>query len=145
MPSEKIDEITARYSVLHSLSTSDLEDSLEQNIYHTQAMWAKQQWKWASWKKNLSNKLNQSIKQLIYKSKINSLPKSWRKKWHTKNRCQFFHACTSSRQRKWRPRAKKYLTYQLWMNNSKRLFKSYQVLIVLLGNQELQHHTQNPS
>ena len=40
MASEKIDEITARYSVLQSLSTSDLEDSLEHNICHTHAMQA---------------------------------------------------------------------------------------------------------
>ena len=32
MASEDIDNITARYSVLHSLSASNLEDSLEQNI-----------------------------------------------------------------------------------------------------------------
>ena len=40
MASEEIDNIRARYSMLHSLSTSDLEDSLDQNIHHTQAMWA---------------------------------------------------------------------------------------------------------
>ena len=40
MASEKIDEITARYSMLQSLSASDLEDILEQNICHTQAMQA---------------------------------------------------------------------------------------------------------
>ena len=37
--SENIDDITVRYSVLQSLSTSDLEDSLAWNIHHTQAMW----------------------------------------------------------------------------------------------------------
>ena len=40
MTSEKIDEITARYSMLQSLPASDLEDSLEHNICHTQATWA---------------------------------------------------------------------------------------------------------
>ena len=35
----KIDEIIARHSMLQSLSTSDLEDSLERNMCHTQAMW----------------------------------------------------------------------------------------------------------
>ena len=35
MASEKIAEITARYSVLQYLSASDLEDSLEHNICHT--------------------------------------------------------------------------------------------------------------
>ena len=40
MASEQIDNIRARYSVLHSLSVSNLEDSLDQNICHTQAMWA---------------------------------------------------------------------------------------------------------
>ena len=40
MASEEIDNIRARYSILHSLSASDLEDSLDQNICHTQAMWA---------------------------------------------------------------------------------------------------------
>ena len=40
MASGKIDEITARYSMLQSLSVSDLEDSLEHNIYHFQVMWA---------------------------------------------------------------------------------------------------------
>ena len=40
MASEKIDDIIARHSILQSLSTSDLEDSLERNIYCTQAMQA---------------------------------------------------------------------------------------------------------
>ena len=40
MASEEINNITVRYSMLHSLSTSDLEDSLYQNICHTQAMQA---------------------------------------------------------------------------------------------------------
>ena len=39
MASEKIDEITARYSMLQSLSANGLEDSLEHNIHHTQSMW----------------------------------------------------------------------------------------------------------
>ena len=34
-----MDEITARYSMLQSLSASDLDDSLEPNIHCTQAMW----------------------------------------------------------------------------------------------------------
>ena len=38
MASEKIDEITARHSMLQSLSASDLEDSLKRNIYCIQAM-----------------------------------------------------------------------------------------------------------
>ena len=41
MTSEKINEIPARYSLFQSLSVSDLEDSPEQNICHTQAMQAK--------------------------------------------------------------------------------------------------------
>ena len=40
MAADEIDNITARFSVLQSLSTSDLEDSLDRNIYRTQAMWA---------------------------------------------------------------------------------------------------------
>ena len=40
MASEEIDNIMARYSVLQSLSRSDLEDSLDRNIHQTQAMWA---------------------------------------------------------------------------------------------------------
>ena len=40
MASEQIDNITARYSVLQSLSASNLEDSLDRNICQTQAMWA---------------------------------------------------------------------------------------------------------
>ena len=40
MASETIDEIIERHSMLQSLSTSDLEDSLERNICHTQAMQA---------------------------------------------------------------------------------------------------------
>ena len=40
MASEKIDKIIARHSMLQSLSASDLEDSLQRNIYHTQAMQA---------------------------------------------------------------------------------------------------------
>ena len=40
MASEDIDNITVRYSMLHSLSASDLEDSLDQNICCTQAMQA---------------------------------------------------------------------------------------------------------
>ena len=38
--SEKIGEITAKYSMLLSLSVSNMEDSLEQNIHHIQAMQA---------------------------------------------------------------------------------------------------------
>ena len=41
MASEKIDQIIARHSMLQSLSMSHLEDSLERNICHTQAMQAK--------------------------------------------------------------------------------------------------------
>ena len=41
MASDKIDEITARYSMLQSLSTSDLEGNLECNIHCAQSMWAK--------------------------------------------------------------------------------------------------------
>ena len=37
MASEKIDEIIARHGLLQSLSTSNLEDSLERNICLTQA------------------------------------------------------------------------------------------------------------
>ena len=40
MASEEIDNITVRYSILHSLSASDLGDSLDRNICHTQTMWA---------------------------------------------------------------------------------------------------------
>ena len=40
MASEEIDNIMVRYSVLQSLSSSNLEDSLDQNICCTQAMWA---------------------------------------------------------------------------------------------------------
>ena len=39
MASEEIDNITERYSVLQSISASNLEDSLDQNICQTQAMW----------------------------------------------------------------------------------------------------------
>ena len=40
MAADEIDNITARFSVLQSLSVSDLEDSLDRNICRTQAMWA---------------------------------------------------------------------------------------------------------
>ena len=40
MAADEIDNITARFSVLQSLSMSDLEDSLGRNICWTQAMWA---------------------------------------------------------------------------------------------------------
>ena len=40
MASEEVDNIMVRYSVLQSLSASDLEDSLERNICQTQAMQA---------------------------------------------------------------------------------------------------------
>ena len=56
MASEKIDEITTRYSMLQSLSVSDLADSLEQNICHTQAMQVQIAAEWASCKKNLHRK-----------------------------------------------------------------------------------------
>ena len=39
MASEKIDEIIAGHRVLQVSSISDLEDSLERNICHTQVMW----------------------------------------------------------------------------------------------------------
>ena len=38
MAYEKIDEIIGSHSVHQSLPTSDIEDSLERNICHTQAM-----------------------------------------------------------------------------------------------------------
>ena len=40
MVAEEVDNIMARFSVLQSLSASDLEDSLDRNIHWTQAMWA---------------------------------------------------------------------------------------------------------
>ena len=40
MAYEEVDNIMARYSVLQSLSTSNLEDSLDRNIQWTQAMQA---------------------------------------------------------------------------------------------------------
>ena len=40
MAAEEADNITVRFSVLQSLSASDLEDSLDRNISWTQAMWA---------------------------------------------------------------------------------------------------------
>ena len=40
MASEEIDNRTGRYSMLQSLSASNLEDSLAWNICHTQAMQA---------------------------------------------------------------------------------------------------------
>ena len=40
MALEDIDNIMVRYSMLHSLSASNLEDSLAQNICCTQVMWA---------------------------------------------------------------------------------------------------------
>ena len=40
MALNNIDNIIARYSMLYSLSTSDLEDSLDRNVHHTQAMQA---------------------------------------------------------------------------------------------------------
>ena len=40
MASDKIDDITAMYTVLQSMSAGDLEDTLEQNICCTQAMQA---------------------------------------------------------------------------------------------------------
>ena len=39
MAADEIDNITARFSVLQSLSMSDLEDSLDRNICRSQAMW----------------------------------------------------------------------------------------------------------
>ena len=39
MAAEEVENITVRFSVLQSLSTSDLEDSLDRNIHQTQAMW----------------------------------------------------------------------------------------------------------
>ena len=38
MAADEIDNMTVRFSVLQSLSMSDLEDSLDRNIYQTQAM-----------------------------------------------------------------------------------------------------------
>ena len=38
---------------------------------------------------------------------------------HTEKRCQFFPVCTSSRQRKERPRARRSDTYWLLLNNSR--------------------------
>ena len=40
MATDEIDNITVRFSVLHSLSASDLEDSLDRTICRTQAMGA---------------------------------------------------------------------------------------------------------
>ena len=40
MAAEEVDNIRVRFSVLQSLSTSDLEDSLDRNICQTQAMQA---------------------------------------------------------------------------------------------------------
>ena len=40
MAAKEIDDITVRFSVLQSISTSNLEDSLDRNICQTQAMWA---------------------------------------------------------------------------------------------------------
>ena len=40
MAAEEVDNITVRFSMLQSLSASDLEDSLDGNIHQTQAMWA---------------------------------------------------------------------------------------------------------
>ena len=40
MAPKEIDNIMARYSVLQSLSMSELGDSMDRNICHTQAMWA---------------------------------------------------------------------------------------------------------
>ena len=40
MAPEEIDNITARYSMLHSLSASNFEDSMEWNTHYTQAMQA---------------------------------------------------------------------------------------------------------
>ena len=40
MATEEVDNIMVRFSVLQSLSASDLEDSLDRNIHQTQAMWA---------------------------------------------------------------------------------------------------------
>ena len=40
MATEEIDNIMAKFSVLQSLSTCNLEDSLDRNIHWTQAMWA---------------------------------------------------------------------------------------------------------
>ena len=40
MATEEVDSIMGRYSVLQSLSTSNLEDSFDRNIHWTQAMWA---------------------------------------------------------------------------------------------------------
>ena len=40
MAPEEIDNIRARCNVLHSLSASNLEDSLDQNVCCSQAMWA---------------------------------------------------------------------------------------------------------
>ena len=40
MAAEEVNNIMARFSVLQSLSVSDLEDSLDRNICQTRAMWA---------------------------------------------------------------------------------------------------------
>ena len=40
MAAEEVDNIVVRFSVLQSLSVSNLEDSLDRNICQTQAMWA---------------------------------------------------------------------------------------------------------
>ena len=40
MATDENDNITARFSVLQSLSMSDLEDSMDRNICRTQAMQA---------------------------------------------------------------------------------------------------------
>ena len=72
MAPEDIDNITVRYSMLHSLPASDLEDSLAWNICHTQVMQAEIVHAMSRLEEKQLIKLNQLIRQVNYKNEINN-------------------------------------------------------------------------
>ena len=79
------------------------------------------------------SKLTRPNLWLVCKEKINSLQSFWRRKWHTENRCQIFLKCTTNRQRKWKPKARRFDIYQLQLNKFRKPSSIWLLPRVLLG------------
>ena len=117
MASEEIDNITARYSVLQSLSASDLD----RNIQHTQAMQAQIAHAMSRLEEEPTLQAEPDDQAVQLQQQDQHLAKILEEEMTHHE--QMSVLCTSSRLRKLRPRAKKLGNYQLWLNSNKRSLK----------------------
>ena len=87
MVPDRVDEITAWYSALQSLSASDHESSMEQKIHHTQVMSGQIVGQLNKLQEQLEQQPAQANKAASLQARVKSLQRLLKRILHTKHMC----------------------------------------------------------